>query len=103
MKTQKTSTRITRKAAKTADLLTERKPKRQSAAKPKIQSSPSAKSAAKPTTKKRTLKIPSILLEGDRPAPPPIRGPGQRYALGAQPPTEKFQAPQVELPEAYGT
>jgi hypothetical protein len=103
MKTQKTSTRITRKADKTPGLPLGRKPKLKAAAKPNPKSSSSTKTAAKPTAKKRTLKIPAILLEGDRPAPTPIRGPGQRYALGAQPPAEKFQAPQVELPEAYGT
>lgn len=53
--------------------------------------------------KKKTLTIPSILLEGDRPAaPPPVSGPGQRYALGPTPPTEHF-AEMEELPEAYGT
>src|SRR3989442_10789357 len=57
MKTQKTSTRITRKAAKTADLPSERKPKLKATAKPNTQSSSSAKAAAKSTTKKRTLKI----------------------------------------------
>ncbi len=49
-----------------------------------------------------TLKIPSILLEGDRPAAPAIGGPGQRYALGPTAPVEHFEA-EGELPEAYGT
>ena len=61
------------------------------------------KAAAKLTSRKRTLKIPPILLEGDRPAPPSIRGQGHRYALGAQPPAEKFETGHAELPEAYGT
>jgi hypothetical protein len=32
-----------------------------------------------------------------------ISGPGQRYALGAQPPAEKFGPAEAALPEAYGT
>jgi len=46
--------------------------------------------------------IPSVLLEGDAPAAPEQRGPGQRYALGPTPPVEKLDDV-GELPEAYGT
>src|SRR5262245_57106868 len=61
------------------------------------------KSAPAATRRKQPLKIPPILLEGDRPAAPLISGPGQRYALGAQPPAEKFEPAEAALPEAYGT
>lgn len=47
--------------------------------------------------------IPPILLEGDRPSVPVPSGPGQRYALGPQPPAEVAGAEEAELPEAYGT
>lgn len=53
--------------------------------------------------KANKLEAPSILLEGDRPAPPPSSGPGQKYVLGAWPVAEKAEAPESELPEAYGT
>ncbi len=49
------------------------------------------------------IEIPPILLEGDHPAPPPASGPGQKYALGAWPISEKTESPEGELPEAYGT
>jgi uncharacterized protein len=52
--------------------------------------------------RKRTLKVPPILLEGDRPTLAPLSGPGQRYALGPTPPTEHLET-EGELPEAYGT
>jgi uncharacterized protein len=45
---------------------------------------------------------PSILLEGDSPAPPPASGPGEKYSLGATPPSQHFGA-EAELPESYGT
>lgn len=47
--------------------------------------------------------IPPILLEGDRPSVPVPSGPGQRYALGPQPPAEAAGPEEAELPEAYGT
>src|SRR5262245_8991103 len=61
------------------------------------------KSAPTGTRRKQPLKLPPTLLEGDRPAVPLISGPGQRYALGAQPPAEKFGPAEAVLPEAYGT
>jgi hypothetical protein len=45
--------------------------------------------------------VPSILLEGDAPAPVSASGPGEKYSLGATPPAQKFSG--GELPEAYGT
>lgn len=72
---------------------------------------------AKPTSKPRSTapraqvskakplpKIPAILLEGDEPSPPPVSGPGERYALGPVPPGLPEQSPELaDLPEAYGT
>src|SRR4051812_34201824 len=58
--------------------------------------------AAAQTAAKKRPKVPSILLEGDKPAAPPVSGPGQRYALGPTPPEEKLEA-EGELPESYGT
>ena len=52
--------------------------------------------------RKTPSRIPPILLEGDRPAPATISGPGQRYALGPTPPIEKLPT-EGELPESYGT
>ena len=52
--------------------------------------------------RKAPANIPPILLEGDKPEPAPISGPGQRYALGPKPPVEKLQT-EGELPESYGT
>ena len=45
--------------------------------------------------------VPPILLEGDEPSAPPISGPGEKFSLGAQPPTQNFAG--GELPESYGT
>ncbi len=55
--------------------------------------------------RKFNLEIPPILLEGDTSPPPPVSGPGQRYALGPTPPAEHFDKSEHlgELPEAYGT
>ena len=92
-------TRKTRTTAKIAPRATKSKAVRKSEAKPKAR----AKTATKPAARKRALQIPAILLEGDRSAPPPMSGPGHRYALGAQAPAEKFETGHAELPEAYGT
>jgi uncharacterized protein len=54
------------------------------------------------TGDKSSIEIPSILLEGDRPSPASVSGPGQRYALGPTPLVEDF-GEEGELPEAYGT
>jgi len=51
----------------------------------------------------RQPKVPAILLQGDRPAPPPVSGPGERYVLGPTPPPEPQPSPESQLPEAYGT
>ena len=54
-----------------------------------------------PKTKK--IEVPPILLEGDHPAPTPVSGPGQKFALGVWPVQQKFENAEAELPEAYGT
>jgi hypothetical protein len=65
------------------------------------------KRAVKPriggTTRTKKIQVPAILLEGDRPAPPPISGPGQKYALGPVPPAQPFETAEAELPDGYGT
>lgn len=52
--------------------------------------------------RKAPARIPPILLEGDKPGPAHVSGPGQRYALGPTPPAEKLQT-EGELPESYST
>lgn len=61
------------------------------------------KTRSKTATKKPV--VPPILLEGDATPPPPVSGPGQRYALGPVPPPapSPAQVEPGELPEAYGT
>ncbi len=54
-------------------------------------------------TRRKKIEVPSILLEGDAPAPSKVSGPGEKYALGPTPPSQHFNPPVVELPEAYGT
>ena len=55
--------------------------------------------------KQPPVEVPPLLLEGDRPAPQPPGGPGQRYALGPTPPATAPSRVEEEgeLPEAYGT
>jgi len=52
-------------------------------------------------TRKKKAEVPAILLEGDAPAPAPASGPGEKFSLGATPPTQSFSG--GELPESYGT
>ena len=51
----------------------------------------------------KKIQVPAILLEGDRPASPPVSGPGQKYALGPVPPAQQFETTEAELPDGYGT
>jgi hypothetical protein len=51
--------------------------------------------------KEEPLEVPPILLEGDEPSPVAASGPGEKYSLGAMPPTQHFSG--SELPESYGT
>ena len=51
--------------------------------------------------RKKKTEVPPILLEGDAPAAAAASGPGEKYSLGARPPTQSFSG--GELPEAYGT
>ena len=46
-------------------------------------------------------RIPSILFEGDEPAPFPTQGP--RFATASTPASAQVAAPRRELPESYGT
>jgi hypothetical protein len=71
---------------------------RRSVAKSKPEGAPKQRA-----TKKKALKIPPLLLEGDVTTAQPISGPGQRYALGPIPPPEHFASTEGELPESYGT
>jgi hypothetical protein len=72
---------------------------------PEPPAEPEAKPKRKAPARKPALSVPSILLEGDQPAAPPVSGPGQRYALGPTPPppNRPEAEPVAELPEAYGT
>jgi hypothetical protein len=54
-------------------------------------------------TKPKKIEVPSILLEGDRPAASSASGPGRKFDLGAAPVSQKFETAETELPEAYGT
>jgi uncharacterized protein len=47
--------------------------------------------------------LPPFLLEGDRPAAPPVSGPGEKFALGPTPPEQEFDSADADLPSAYGT
>jgi hypothetical protein len=76
---------------------------RAAATKSALAAAPAPAAKAKPAAKAARLKIPSILLEGDAPAPPAVGGPGQRYALGPTPPGQHVPPAESELPEAYGT
>src|SRR6266704_5827544 len=49
------------------------------------------------------LPIPSILLEGDEPAPPPKAGPGEKFAGGGEPPHKRAAPATEQLPANYGT
>jgi len=90
-----------------------------------LRSTPSP-AEAKGYRARKGIDLPSILLEGDNPPPPPVSGPGERYALAPTPlepelpaikvvaearttqgPAPVEQTPDLppirELPEAYGT
>jgi uncharacterized protein len=54
-------------------------------------------------TRRKKIEAPSILSEGDQPAPPPVSGPGEKFSLGATPPSQFFPPAETELPESYGT
>src|SRR5437016_8857014 len=79
--------------------------KLKSEVKPRKRSSKRSATAAKSSVRKRPIKVPPMLLEGDDPTAPSVSGPGQRYALGPTPPPEHVGATveSGELPEAYGT
>lgn len=80
------------------------KPKRtKSAAKSESKTEVTAETHVRRTyTRQKKAEPPAILLEGDAPAAPPASGPGEKYSLGATPPSQSFGAG-AELPESYGT
>lgn len=59
----------------------------------------------KSVPRKIRLQIPPILFEGDRPTPPKLSGPGEKFALGesSDSPAHVIATETAELPEAYGT
>ena len=91
--------------------------RRAASAKPKRRAPAKKKTAAKPARTPRrpgsagpksvppeaTVSLPAILLEGDRPKPSLVSGPGEKFALGPTPPAQQFEGQTSELPEAYGT
>jgi len=82
---------------------TQPKPGSKSAAKPQPKTEVTAETLVRRTyTRRKKIEVPSILLEGDSSAPPPASGPGQKYSLGATPPSQSFGG-EAELPESYGT
>jgi hypothetical protein len=68
-----------------------------------VKTKPAARSKTGETARRKKIEIPSILLEGDQPAPPSVSGPGQKYALGPVPPSQRFETTEAELPDGYGT
>lgn len=110
MKAKSTASRARRKPARPAA-------REQRAGRRKVTTSPRSKPArtrqralvggGRTSVRKKSVaretrrSIPPILLEGDRPAPPPLSGPGQKFALGEHP--KVGAAATAELPEAYGT
>jgi hypothetical protein len=98
--------RVTRpKAIAPAPAPAETKPAEESkatVAKPAPVVKPSETKPSSRPARKAPANIPPILLEGDKPEPAPVSGPGHRYALGPKPSVEKLQT-EGELPESYGT
>jgi hypothetical protein len=72
---------------------------------PPVEISPSVPAAKARRTPARRKKIqpPAILTESDAPAAPALAGPGEKFSLGPTPAAPGYDAPEVELPEAYGT
>lgn len=58
-------------------------------------------SRRKTLPRKSRVRIPPVLLEGDRPAAPRLSGPGGKSARGKVAPAAEIEL--AELPEAYGT
>ena len=103
MKAKKTTAKVKPVSARQAPVA--KSPRRPAA---KKQADP--KAAAKRTVAKRKVvrrvaevELPPLLLQGDAPPPPPVSGPGEKYALGPTPPAQDFGSDGGELPEAYGT
>ena len=103
--------KATRASAKRKTAATTARPTRARIAVAKTRSATKSKRSAakrrvvkrKTTPRRTTVSIPTILLEGDHPAPPTASGPGEKFALGPTPPEQHFGSERAELPEAYGT
>ena len=66
--------------------------------------SPPLISVARPSVPQETkLEIPPILLAGDHPPPVLLEGPGERFALSANPSVAPVPRVEPQLPEGYGT
>ena len=90
-----------RAAAKKSPAKTEKAPSK--SGKKGVAESPAGQEAKSSGAKpKSTLKVPSILLEGDATPRPKGSGPGSRYALAPEAPLRQAE-PGAELPESYGT
>ncbi len=89
--------------------VTQRKPvakrkARRSLTPPKQTASSNRRTAVKASSgRRRRVKIPAYLLEGDVPAATTVAGPGEKFALGPESPAVHFAAEAAHLPEAYGT
>ena len=70
---------------------------------PRRLAGPKAAAIRRARARRKKIKVPSILLEGDQPASLAASGPGQKYELGLVPPSQHFETAEAELPEAYGT
>jgi hypothetical protein len=57
----------------------------------------------RPAARRQKVEAPPILTEAETPAVPALAGPGEKYSLGHIPTAPGVEAPEVELPEAYGT
>ena len=111
--------------AKPITTITKRKPLAKPAVIAKVKSVAKAKPVTKPTpaprptaktksaggrtpmkkspVRRRRVKIPAYLLEGDAPVATAVTGPGEKFALGPETPAAHFVTEAAHLPEAYGT
>lgn len=81
------------------------KPPRRTRSRTPLKTEPSPLTGvARPSVPQETnLKIPPILLAGDHPPPVLLEGPGERFALSANPSVAAAPRVEPQLPEGYGT
>jgi hypothetical protein len=101
MKTKSAITRVKRKS--TARVAPLRRPAQLPPRETKPAVKPKTAIVRRAYTRRKKVVVPSILLESDQLPPPPVSGPGQKYALGPVPPSQHFETAEGDLPEAYGT